>query len=173
MLKAVIILGILLTTISIQPAITTATSVSVNMMIVPGRSIGAIRLGMPKSSILASPSWGRPDLFDPDQGRYDYERFGITIFFDPDDTVERIATTHPQMRTKEGIGVGSEAKNAEKAFGRPQDGRPVDTSTLQYGFLCLNQMWWSIGLELRICTQRQQPKSDMVVTVVIVMRPKQ
>jgi len=88
-------------------------------LIVPGKSIGAIKLGMPKELVVKQ--LGGPERVEPTTlgQEYIYERLSLTVAFEFDN-VTGIRTWDSAMRTAEGLGVGSGWPSVAGAFGNPQ-----------------------------------------------------
>lgn len=88
-------------------------------LIIPGQSLGVLRLGLPAQALFQTPGWGKPDrthtagsityLF--------YDRYRVVVGT-RDDIVVLLLTTNDRFRTDKGIGVGQAASAATAAYGQ-------------------------------------------------------
>ncbi|MBM3469384.1 MAG: DUF4352 domain-containing protein [Armatimonadetes bacterium] len=108
--------------IAAAPA-STAAAPSDAWLIVPGQSMGALRLGVPTRTLYQAPGWGQPDRTHAAGSvsylYYDRQRTAAGV---RDDQVVLILTTNDRYRTERGVGVGQPASAAVAAYGAPSSG---------------------------------------------------
>ncbi len=110
------------------PLSAASTRVSAGVLIVPGKSIGTVSVGMPRASVEAR--WGKPEKSGSYRSLerwgliYTYERLRTTIVFDEHGRVEGVATSNSAMRTREGLGAGGLRASVRAIFGRPEEEWP-------------------------------------------------
>ncbi|MGQ0551434.1 MAG: hypothetical protein ACT4PY_17395 [Armatimonadota bacterium] len=88
-------------------------------LIVPGQSLGVLRLGLPVQALLQTPGWGKPDRTH-NAGSITYmfyDRFRVVVGA-REDVVVILLTTNDRFRTDRGIGVGQAASAATAAYGQ-------------------------------------------------------
>lgn len=88
-------------------------------LIVPGQSLGVLRLGLPVQALLQTPGWGKPDRTHA-AGSITYmfyDRYRVVVGA-RDDVVVILMTTNDRFRTDRGIGVGHAASAATAAYGQ-------------------------------------------------------
>ncbi len=98
-------------------------------LIVPGRAVGPVQLGMRPAQVLrllgpavgAGPAQGA--------GRLAWPGRGLAVRLDPEGRVEAVFVESPQYRTAEGVGVGSSRDDVLAAFGPPSHAQE-DRTTL-------------------------------------------
>lgn len=106
-----------------------------NVLVVPGRSVGAFALGMNKDAVFAA--FGHPDTIE-DVGKlpqylrpvavsmfaeqYRYTRYGIDLFVETfaASTVRAIGTWNPAVSTADGVRMGTRRAAVLHALGSPQ-----------------------------------------------------
>lgn len=86
--------------------------------IVPGQSMGSLRLGASARSLMQSPGWGQPDRTHTSGSisYLSYERHRVTVAT-RDDLIILILTTSERFRTEKGVAVGQSASSATAAYG--------------------------------------------------------
>jgi hypothetical protein len=104
-------------------------------LIVPGQSLGLLRLGSPASAVSQIPGWGRPDrshvVGTISYLTFDRQRVTIAV---RDATAVMLLTTNERFRTERGLAVGKPASTVPAAYGPPGAG---DERTLWYDALGL------------------------------------
>ena len=89
-----------------------AAEAQVSTLIVPGQSLGPVRLGMSAADVTAV--LGQPT---PGQGgEVSFPRLGVSVAFQ-DGTAVRLGTTNPQFRTVSGAGVGIRLDDLKRLVG--------------------------------------------------------
>jgi len=99
------------------PSPTHATAA--NLLIVPGKSVGLIKLGDPPSKVRQL--WGAPTKVVRPQSNYEmwqYDRYLATVHVQ-DNEVTLIQTSSPVFRTPQGVGPGSPRAQLLRAYGNP------------------------------------------------------
>jgi hypothetical protein len=114
------------------------SKMSPSWVVVPGKSLGPIRLGMSEAEVIAAV--GNPDRTK--FGSWEYFGGGYSLSFDPDNrTVSAIlgggagGFLHARFlaRTAEGIGMGSTRSEVTAALGRPETyRRDADSEFMLY-----------------------------------------
>lgn len=91
--------------------------------IVPGQSLGTLRLGTPVGSVYQLPGWGQPDRVHASGSisYMSYGRQGVTVAV-RDSAVVLILTTSARFRTDKGVAVGQGTSAASGAYGPPAQG---------------------------------------------------
>lgn len=92
-------------------------------LIIPGQSLGVLRLGLPAQALLQTPGWGKPDRTHV-AGSITYmfyDRYRVVVGT-RDDVVVVLLTTNERFRTDKGIGVGQSASAATTAYGQAAGG---------------------------------------------------
>ena len=92
-------------------------------LIIPGQSLGVLRLGLPAQALLQTPGWGKPDRTHV-AGSITYmfyDRYRVVVGT-RDDVVVVLLTTNERFRTDKGIGVGQSASAATTAYGQAAAG---------------------------------------------------
>ncbi|MGQ0568291.1 MAG: DUF4352 domain-containing protein [Armatimonadota bacterium] len=86
--------------------------------IVPGQSIGLLRLGTPVRALFQAPGWGQPDRTHASGSisYLSYERHRVTVAT-RDALIILILTTSERFRTEKGVAVGQTASAAATAYG--------------------------------------------------------
>ncbi|OFX26744.1 MAG: hypothetical protein A2Z07_06665 [Armatimonadetes bacterium RBG_16_67_12] len=99
--------------------------------VVPGQSLGSLRLGMPVTALYQAAGWGQPDRvhISGSISYMTYARQGVMVAI-RDSAVVLILTTNQRHRTDKGVGVGQGASAATSAYGTPASGG--DGRTLWY-----------------------------------------
>lgn len=101
----------------------TAAAPSDAWLVVPGQSMGALRLGVPARTLYQTAGWGQPDRTHAAGSvsylYYDRQRTAAGV---RDDQVVLILTTSERYRTERGVGVGQPASAAVAAYGAPSSG---------------------------------------------------
>lgn len=101
----------------------TAAAPSDAWLVVPGQSLGTLRLGIPTRTIHQAPGFGQPDRTHAAGSvsylYYDRQR---TVAGVRDDQVVLLITTNERYRTERGVGVGQSASAAVAAYGAPSAG---------------------------------------------------
>ncbi|MDR7419244.1 MAG: DUF4352 domain-containing protein [Armatimonadota bacterium] len=98
-------------------------------VIVPGQSLGLLRLGAPVGLVYQMPGWGQPDRVHA-SGSISYMyygRQGVTVAV-RDSAVVLILTTSERFRTDKGVAVGQATSAVSGAYGAPAvggDGRTL------------------------------------------------
>lgn len=104
-------------------------------LIIPGQSLGTLRLGTPLRALQQATGWGAPERTHTTGSiaylSYDRQRVTVGV---RDDQLALLLTTHERYRTERGIGVGQPAAAAVAAYGAPSGG---DERTLWYDALGL------------------------------------
>ncbi len=111
------LLVVILLVMSETPQLASATAA--NLLIVPGKSIGLIRLG--DSPARVRQVWGQPGKIVRPQTGYEmwqYDRILSTVHIQSNE-VTQIQTSSPVFRTAHGIGPGSSREELLKAYGNP------------------------------------------------------
>lgn len=87
-------------------------------LVVPGQSLGALRLGVPVRALQQTPGWAQPDrMHTAGTITYlSYGRQGVTVVT-RDDRVVMLLTTNERYRTERDVGVGQPAAVATSAYG--------------------------------------------------------
>lgn len=102
-------------------------------LIVPGQSLGLLRLGSPMSAVSQTPGWARPDrthvVGTISYLTYDRPRVTIAV---RDEMAVMILTTNERFRTERGLAVGKAASSVAAAYGPSGGG---DDRTLWYDAL--------------------------------------
>ncbi len=92
-------------------------------LIVPGQSLGTLRLSVPTRTLYQAPGWGQPDRTHAAGSvsylYYDRQRTAAGV---RDDQVVLILTTNERYRTERGVGVGQPGSTAVAAYGAPSAG---------------------------------------------------
>ncbi|MDR7545429.1 MAG: DUF4352 domain-containing protein [Armatimonadota bacterium] len=83
------------------------TAASTEGLIVPGQSLGGLRLGTPVAALYQMPGWGQPDRVHTSGSisYATYNRRAVTVAV-RDSVVVLILTTSERYRTEKGVGVG-------------------------------------------------------------------
>ncbi len=91
--------------------------------IVPGQSIGPVRLGAPARELSVVTGWGQPDQTHTAGSLtfLTYTRQGFTVGV-RNEQVVLILTTNERHRTDKGVGVGQAASAAAASYGAPPSG---------------------------------------------------
>jgi hypothetical protein len=91
--------------------------------IVPGQSVGTMRLGTPVGSVYQLPGWGQPDRVHASGSisYMTYGRQGVTVAV-RESAVVLILTTSERFRTDKGLAVGQGSAAATAAYGPPAQG---------------------------------------------------
>ncbi|MDI6772874.1 MAG: hypothetical protein QME77_09855, partial [bacterium] len=101
----------------------TAAGPSDAWLVVPGQSLGTLRLGVPARTLYQTAGWGQPDRTHATGSvsylYYDRQRTAAGV---RDDQVVLILTTSERYRTERGVGVGQPASAAATAYGVPSSG---------------------------------------------------
>jgi hypothetical protein len=99
--------------------------------VVPGQSLGSLRLGVPVTSLYQAAGWGQPDRVHT-SGSISYMTYGRqgVMAAIRESAVVLILTTNERYRTDKGIAVGQGASAATSAYGQPAPGG--DGRTLWY-----------------------------------------
>lgn len=101
----------------------TAAAPSDAWLVVPGQSLGALRLGVPTRTLYQTAGWGQPDRTHGAGSvsylYYDRQRAAAGV---RDDQVVLILTTNDRYRTERGVGVGQPSSTAVAAYGAPSSG---------------------------------------------------
>lgn len=89
-------------------------------LIVPGQSLGALRLGIPVRVLRQTAGWGQPDRthIAGSIAYLSYDRQGATVAT-RDDAVVMLLTTSERYRTERGVAVGQVVSAATGAYGAP------------------------------------------------------
>jgi hypothetical protein len=122
------LLGVLLAAGGLSKG-TVWADVSPYVMIVPGQSIGPVRLGMSMkdvTSVLGNP-------VPAEGGQVKFPRVAVTVMLE-DSVVVRVSTTNPQFRTSRGAGVGSGLDDSARLIGDPNQTVAVDGSDTTIGY---------------------------------------
>ncbi len=105
------------------PPVLTSGAPADAWLVVPGQSLGALRLGVPTRTIHQTPGWGQPDRTHASGSvqylYYDRQRTAVGV---RDDQVVILLTTGERYRTERGVGVGQPASTATAAYGPPSSG---------------------------------------------------
>ncbi len=129
-----VVVSLLLSPVSLTAAPQGAAPAA-NALIVPGTSIGLLRVGMSKENVIAvlghpdrvTPIAQLPDTFRPAGGvrilgdDYDYPSFGIDVFISLGGYVANIRTSNPATRTREGLGPKSPLSAVLAVLGSSQN----------------------------------------------------
>lgn len=89
-------------------------------LIVPGQSLGVLRLGLPVQALFQTPGWGKPDRTHV-AGSLTYmfyDRYRVVVGA-RDDVVVLLMTTNDRFRTERGLAVGHPVSAASAAYGQP------------------------------------------------------
>jgi len=99
-------------------------------LIVPGQSLGLLRLGSPMRVVSQTPGWAQSDRTHVvgTISYLTYNRHGVTIAV-RDETAAMMLTTNERFRTERGVGVGKAASTVSAAYGASGSG---DDRTLWY-----------------------------------------
>jgi hypothetical protein len=105
--------------------------VAPSVMIVPGQSIGPVRLGMSArdvTSVLGNP-------VPSSGGEVKFPRVAVTVTLEDGDVV-RVSTTNPLFRTPRGAGVGSDVDDSARLIGDPNQSVSLNgtDTTIVYPF---------------------------------------
>ncbi len=89
-------------------------------LIVPGQSLGSLRLGIPVRALYQTPGWGQPDrTYTAGSIAYMlYDRYGVVVGV-RDEVIVILMTTNHRFRTDRGVGVGQAASAVTVAYGTP------------------------------------------------------
>ncbi len=123
-------LGVLLAAAGL-PTGTARADVAPSVMIVPGQSIGPVRLGMSAkdvTSVLGNP-------VPANGGEVKFPRVAVTVTLEDGDVV-RVSTTNPLFRTPRGAGVGSGVDDSARLIGDPNQSVSLNgaDTTIVYPF---------------------------------------
>jgi hypothetical protein len=105
--------------LSVRPAVAQSPS---DCLVTPGRSVGAINLGMTREAVVRL--WGQPDSVETDEERrqllvFELWRVGI-IALSPEGTVTLIGIGDDRcLRTVEGVVTGDTRRRARTVYGEP------------------------------------------------------
>ena len=104
-------------------------------LIVPGQSLGALRLGIPARVLQQTSGWGQPDRthIAGSITYMSYDRQGVTVAA-RDDAVVMLLTTNERYRTERGVAVGQAVSAVTGAYGTTAAG---DERVLWYDSLGL------------------------------------
>jgi len=99
-------------------------------LIVPGQSLGLLRLGSPMRVVSQTPGWAQPDRTHVvgTISYLTYNRHGVTIAV-RDETAAMMLATNERFRTERGVAVGKTASTVSAAYGASSGG---DDRTLWY-----------------------------------------
>jgi len=99
-------------------------------LIVPGQSLGLLRLGSPMRVVSQTPGWAQSDRTHVvgTISYLTYSRHGVTIAV-RDETAVMMLTTNERFRTERGVAVGRAASTVSAAYGASGGG---DDRTLWY-----------------------------------------
>jgi hypothetical protein len=87
-------------------------------LVVPGQSLGGLRLGVPVRALQQAPGWAQPDRthIAGTITYLSYNRHGVTVVT-RDEQVVMLLTTNERYRTERGVGVGQPVSAASGAYG--------------------------------------------------------
>lgn len=87
-------------------------------LVIPGQSLGGLRLGVPVRALQQTQGWAQPDRthIAGTITYLSYTRQGITVVT-RDEQVVMLLTTNERYRTERGVGVGQPASAASGAYG--------------------------------------------------------
>lgn len=136
-----------------QVVISTPTPAPLNpSLIVPGRSLSTVALGMSKVEILSA--LGAPErVEDKVFLTYVYDRFDLGMTFDLFDRVAEVWTVNPNVATANGLRVGVMASEVERLLGKPQDIEDDATSeeVRRYlGWFTAKWYYHTLGIRFRV-----------------------
>jgi len=102
---------------------TWAASPADGWLVVPGQSLGALRLGIPVRALPQATGWAQPDRTHI-AGTITYLSYSpqrVTVVV-RDEHVVMLLTTNERYRTDRGVGVGQVVSTATSAYGAPATG---------------------------------------------------
>ena len=104
-----------------QPA--WAASPADGWLMIPGQSLGALRIGVPIRALQQTPGWAQPHRthIAGTITYLSYSRQGVTVVV-RDEHVVMLLTTNERYRTDRGVGVGQPVSTATGAYGAPAAG---------------------------------------------------
>jgi hypothetical protein len=115
----------LVTALVLAAAVVAWAAVPAALLIVPGRSVGPIDLGMRMTQVIRVLGPAEDD----EPSRFSWPRRGVTVRVDRDGRVDAIFVESPKYRTARGIGVGSTRDEVVAAYG-PAPQAQEDRTTL-------------------------------------------
>ncbi|MDR5682580.1 MAG: hypothetical protein QN163_00935 [Armatimonadota bacterium] len=124
---------LLVTVLVLAAAVVVQAATPTSLLIVPGRSVGPIVLGMRMTQVFQV--LGPPEGREPgDQTiKFFWPRRGLTVRVDRDGRVDAIFVESPAYRTARGVGVGSTRDEVVGAYGpAPQAQEDRTTLILSY-----------------------------------------
>jgi hypothetical protein len=100
-----------------------ATSAADAGTVVPGQSLGSLRLGMTVAALYQAVGWGQPDRIQTSGAisYLTYARQGVMVAI-REGAVVLILTTNERYRTDKGVAVGQSVSTATAAYGTPAPG---------------------------------------------------
>lgn len=115
---------LLLAFLSLPSGLTVAARAAPDpMLIVPGQSLGPVRLGAPVLTLQQMPDWGPPDHTHASGtiSYLTYARHRVTVAT-RDGQIVMVLTSSDRFRTERGLAVGQPAAAATTAYGTPASG---------------------------------------------------
>lgn len=108
-----------------------ASSPAEPWLIMPGQSLGSLRLGLPVRALHQTAGWGQPDRTHTAGSiiYMFYDRYRVVVGA-RDDVVVLLLTTNDRFRTDRGVAVGQPSSAATSAYGAP--GASGDDRVLWY-----------------------------------------
>jgi hypothetical protein len=172
LIRAGLVVGFAL--LAARPAIGPAQAAPVDPgLIVPGQSLGLLRLGASVGSVYQTAGWGQPDRVHA-SGSISYMHYGRqgVMVAVRDSTVVLILTTSDRFRTDRGVAVGRAASTASGAYGTPAaggDGRTLWFDTVGLVAVTGGGTIVRLGVYdpktfLRAILAEEQPARDVFVT---------